>query len=118
MDSALYKPGQRPEGSLEKRVTFHVSTYTANYDYPITTPSGRVVNPPAGSSCLANVSQEDLKRLVEDNRIWFGSQRQQCTSVKKFLNEVKQGVVAKTLTIWLHGEVGHNQEAKQEVAAI
>ena len=36
--------------------------------YPITTPSGRVVEPPSSWRALVNAFRERL----QDNRIWFG----------------------------------------------
>ena len=48
-----------------------VKTYSSAYDYPITTPSGRVVNPPAGYSW--RVSNEKYLEMLQENRIWFGS---------------------------------------------
>lgn len=88
-----------------------VKTYSAEYDYPITTPSGRVVTPP-GSSCwrLSKARFEEYKR---DNRIWFGPKGDGVPRIKRFLSEVKQGTVSKT--IWTYEEVGHNQDAKKEV---
>ena len=86
-----------------------VKTYNATYDYPITTPSGRVVNPPAGYSW--RVSKEKLEELILDNRIWFGSDGNNVPSIKRFLSEVQNGIVP--VTMWFREEVGDNQEAKQ-----
>ena len=36
--------------------------------------------------------------------------------IKRFLSEVKDGVVA--MTLWPHTEVGHNQDAKKEIKAL
>ncbi len=88
-----------------------VKTYSAEYDYPITTPSGRVVNPP-GSSCW-RLSKERFDEYKKDNRIWFGPRGDAVPRIKRFLSEVKQGSVSKT--IWSYEEVGHNQDAKKEV---
>lgn len=88
-----------------------VKTYSAEYDYPITTPSGRVVNPPKG--VCWRVSKSKLQELINDNRIWFGEKGGNVPRLKRFLSEVKEGQTP--LTIWLHTEVGHNQEAKQEL---
>jgi len=49
---------------------------------------------------------------VKDNRIWFGPNGNSVPAIKRFLSEVKQGVVSKT--IWFRTEVGDNQEAKKE----
>ena len=88
-----------------------VKTYMQVYDYPITTPSGRVVNPPKGRCWMT--SSENFKKLVDDNRIWFGENGDNVPSLKRFLSEVKQGLTP--LTIWKYTEVGHNQEAMREI---
>jgi adenine-specific DNA-methyltransferase len=88
-----------------------VKSYSAHTDYAITTPSGRVVNPPAGS-CW-RVSKEKFEEMVKDNRIWFGNDGSNVPAIKRFLSEVKDGVTP--LTLWTYEEVGHNQTAKQEL---
>ena len=88
-----------------------VKTYSKEYDYPITTPSGRIVNPTKGR-CW-NTSRERMMELIEDNRVWFGESGNNVPRLKKFLSEVKSGITA--MTIWKHTEVGNNQEAKREV---
>jgi adenine-specific DNA-methyltransferase len=88
-----------------------VKTYNEKYVYPITTPSGRTVLPPKGR-CW-RFSEEKFKELVNDNRIWFGNDGNGAPSVKRFLSEVKQGIVPSTL--WLRLEVGDNQEAANEL---
>ncbi len=97
-----------------KPADFSVKTYSQEYDYPITLPSGRIVNPPQGRSW--NTSKDNFEKLVSDNRIWFGESGNNVPSVKKFLTEVKQGTVPNS--IWGYKEVGHNQEAKQELKDI
>lgn len=79
--------------------------------YEITTPNGRKVLPPDGRSWV--LSQERFEEFKEDNRIWFGEDGGNVPRVKRFLSEVKTGVVAQTL--WTYKEVGHNQDAKREV---
>ena len=88
-----------------------VKTYAPKTDYPITVPSGRVVNPPKGRCWV--FSRQKYEEMVADNRIWFGKNGNNVPSVKQFLSEVKHGVTA--MTIWLYQEVGHNQDAKKEV---
>lgn len=91
-----------------------VKTYSKEYDYTITTPSGRTVNPPKGRSW--NTSKENFELLVDDNRIWFGKNGDNVPSIKKFLFEVKDGSVP--ITLWLREEVGDNQEARQVLKSI
>ncbi len=88
-----------------------VKTYSEKYNYPITTPSGRVVEP-ADGRCWST-SKERMQELIEDNRIWFGANGDNVPRLKRFLTDVQQGMVATTL--WLHDEVGHNQEGRQEL---
>ena len=66
-----------------------VKTYSAEYDYPITTPSGRVVNPPKG--VCWRVSGSKFQELVNDNRIWFGKEGGNVPRLKRLLSEVKEG---------------------------
>lgn len=97
-----------------KAVDFSVKTYNSNYDYPIETPSGRIVKPPA-SRCWVS-SKDKFDELVKDNRIWFGHEGNNVPSLKKFLFEVKQGITPSTL--WFRSEVGDNQEATKEIKEI
>ena len=107
----LYKnPDNDPRG-VWMSDNMSVKTYSEVTDYPIITPSGRTVNPPA-SRCWA-YSKEKLQQLIADNRIWFGAKGNSVPRIKRFLSEVKGGMVAKT--IWLREEVGDNQEAKKEI---
>lgn len=112
--NSLYKnPDNDPRG-LWMSDNMSVKTYSANTDYPVTTPSGRIVSPPA-SRCWV-FSKEKLAELIKDNRIWFGAKGDGVPRIKRFLSEVQNGVVCKT--IWLRDEVGDNQDAKKEVKKI
>lgn len=91
-----------------------VKTYNANTDYPITTPSGRIVNPPAGYAW--RVSKEKFEELVLEDRIWFGKDGSNVPSIKRFLSDVQDGTVP--VTLWLREEVGDNQEGKQNLKKI
>lgn len=81
--------------------------------YPIITPSGRVCYPPEGYSW--RLSEIRFKEYVKENRIWFGEDGSNVPRIKRFLSEVKDGVVA--MTLWTYQEVGHNQDAKKEIKA-
>lgn len=110
MNSRYINPDNDIRGAW-KPGDFSVRTYSATTDYPITTPSGRVVNPPTGRCWRA--SKEKFEEMVADNRIWFGEDSSNVPSVKRFLSEVKQSVTPQT--IWDYSEVGHNQEAIQNL---
>ena len=113
MNSRYTNRDNDPRG-VWKAADMTVKSYSAAYDYPITTPSGRVVYPAAGR-CW-NTSKENFEKLVQDNRIWFGERGDNVPAVKKFLSEVKDGMVP--MTIWKYTEVGHNQEGRQEVKVL
>ena len=88
-----------------------VKTYNSNYDFEITTPSGRKVSPPKG--ICWRFSKEKVAELILENRVWFGANGDNVPRLKRFLNEVKEGITP--LTIWYHKDVAHNQEAAQEL---
>jgi adenine-specific DNA-methyltransferase len=62
------------------------------------------------------VSKEKFAEMDADRRIWWGAARNNTPRIKRFLSEVRQGVVPQTL--WLNTDVGNTQEAKKEVVAI
>lgn len=88
-----------------------VKTYSKEYDYPITTPSGKIINPSHGSCWRVNKNK--FNELVKDNRIWFGENEDNVPRLKRFLSEVQDGMVA--TTFWPYQDVGHNQEGRQEL---
>jgi adenine-specific DNA-methyltransferase len=83
--------------------------------YPITTPSGRhIPGPPAGS--YWRVSRQKFDELAKDNRIWWGESEDNRPGIKRFLSEVKAGVVGQT--IWRWQEVGSTRNSKQALSQI
>ena len=92
-----------------------VKTYNAECDYPITTPSGRVVEPPAGR-CWSLSKKAFFERLQE-NRIWFGPNGDNTPRIKRFLSELKHEGMAPTSILFFR-EVGHSQEGAQEVVSL
>jgi adenine-specific DNA-methyltransferase len=83
--------------------------------YAVTCPSGRVIDgPPAGS--YWRVSKTKFLELDADNRIWWGKDGNNTPRLKRFLSEVKQGVVPQTL--WTYDAVGHTQDAKKQLNEI
>ncbi|WP_240496090.1 MULTISPECIES: site-specific DNA-methyltransferase [unclassified Pyramidobacter] len=92
-----------------------VKTYTPDCDYPITTPSGVVREPPAGR-CWRLSKNAFLERL-RDNRIWFGPNGNGVPRIKRFLSELKFDGMAPT-SILFYKEVGHSQEGAQEVGKL
>ena len=112
MNERYKNPDNDPRGPWTSS-DMTVRTYNATCDYPITTPSGKIVNPVKGRCWMTN--REAFQKLIQENRIWFGLNGDNVPRIKKFLSEVKQGMTP--LTIWPYTEVGHNQDAKKEVIA-
>lgn len=110
MNDRYKNPDNDPRG-LWQSDNLSVKRVTPNDIYPIKTPAGREVWPPEGRSWA--VSKKKIVVLIEDNRIWFGPSGNNTPRLKRFLTEVQDGVVAKT--IWQRTDVGDNQEAKREV---
>lgn len=92
-----------------------VKTYSPSGDYHITTPSGRVVEPPAGR-CWSLSKKVFLERL-QDNRIWFGADGNGVPRIKRFLSELKFDGMAPT-SLLFYKDVGHSQEGSQELIKI
>jgi adenine-specific DNA-methyltransferase len=112
MDDRYKNPDNDPRGPWTSG-DLSVKTPNPRDIYPITTPTGRVIMPPESRSWV--VSKERFEELLKDNRIWFGQTGNNVPRLKRFLSEVKEGAVCKT--IWFRTEVGDNQEAKREVKA-
>lgn len=83
--------------------------------YPITTPSGRVVEPPAGR-CW-RLSKKAFFERLQDGRIWFGERGDNVPSMKRFRSELRKAGVT-PMTIWKYTEVDHSQGATQKLAQL
>lgn len=92
-----------------------VKTYSVDCDYPITTPSGRIVEPPAGR-CW-RLSANAFAERLQDNRIWFGADGDGVPRIKRFLSELKYEGMAPT-SILFYKEVGHSQEGAKELVSL
>jgi len=107
-------PDNDPRG-VWKPSDMSVKTYNAECDYPITTPSGRVIEPPTGR-CWSLSKNAFLERL-HDNRIWFGINGDGVPSIKRFLTELRFDGMAPT-SIMFYKDVGHSQEGAKEVTKL
>ena len=107
-------PDNDPRG-VWKASDMSVKTYTSSCDYKITTPSGKIVEPPAGR-CW-RLSAKAFAERLQDNRIWFGPNGDSTPSIKRFLSELKYEGMAPT-SILFYKEVGHSQEGAKEVVSL
>ena len=109
--NARYKnPDNDPRGPWAAD-NMTVKTYSAAYDYPITTPNGTVISPTNGRCWFT--SKERLQKLIDEGRVYFGADGGNTPRLKRYLADVQQGMTP--TTIWKYDEVGHNQEGRQEL---
>ena len=111
-DARYSNPDNDPRG-VWKASDLSVGPAIESNVYPITTPSGRVVEPPAGRSW--SLSANAFAERLRQNRIWFGSDGNNVPAMKRFLSELRKTGVT-PMTIWKYGEVGHSQGATQALA--
>jgi adenine-specific DNA-methyltransferase len=78
--------------------------------FPVTLPSGRIVVPPPSRGW--SFSRDTLERARSEGRVYFGANGDGMPIIKRYLNEVQQGVVPRTW--WPADDAGHNQEAKRD----
>lgn len=109
--NARYKnPDNDPKGPWTPD-NMTVKTYSASYDYPITTPNGSIMTPPNGRCWFT--SKDRMQELINEGRVWFGEDGGNMPRLKRYLSDVQQGMTP--ITIMKHTEVGHNQEGRQEL---
>jgi len=109
MEARYSNPDDDPRGPWKAENMAARNRYDAGV-YPITCPSGRVIEgPPRGA--YWRINEAKFKALAEDNRIWWGEDGNNTPAVKRFLSEVSSGRTPQTL--WFYKEVGHTQDAKK-----
>ena len=110
MNSRYKNPDNDPNGPWSSG-DLTAKTYSAAYDYPITTPSGKSISPTSGRSWIT--SKENMQKWIAEGRIWFGEKGDNTPRYKRYLSEMTDGIVPTTL--WKYEEVGHSQEGRQEL---
>jgi adenine-specific DNA-methyltransferase len=107
---SLYKnPNSDARGPWQS-VSLTAQGFRPNQMYEIIAPNGRRHSPPEGT-CWKLVESE-FKKLLKENRIWFGKDGKGVPRRMYFLSEA-EGLVP--WTWWPHEEVGHTDEARNEV---
>lgn len=81
--------------------------------YTIQGPTGRSFSPPPGR--FWRVSEEKLRELDADGRIWWGPTGDARPSIKRYLTEVGDLVPR---TFWSKDDVGSNRTSKNEMRAL
>ena len=92
---------------------FTAQGFRPNQMYEIVTPGGAKYTPPEGR-CWKNVESEFIKQR-DEGRMWFGKDGMGIPRRKTYLAE-REG--KNVWTWWPNSEVGHSQEATQEVKTL
>lgn len=87
---------------------------SGNSTYEITFDNGVIWKPVEGT--YPRLSKESLLKAYQDNRLWFGRDGKNVPRLKKFLSEVKEGIISNT--VWLNELVGSTQLAKENLKSL
>ncbi|MHB8565027.1 MAG: site-specific DNA-methyltransferase [Acidiferrobacteraceae bacterium] len=113
-DRAYKNPDNDPRGLWKTSDLSARNPYSLGI-YSITCPSGRIIDgPPKGR--YWSIAQDKLLDLDADKRIWWGRNGDAIPQFKRFLSDVRQGIVPQTF--WSYEEVGHTQDAKKEIVTL
>jgi len=111
MDAAYANPDNDVRG-VWKSTPLHAKSGSNTYEAKF--PNGVAWTAPKGRFPL--YSKEDLLKLYEDGRLYFGKEGNGTPNEKSFLTEVKQG---KTVgSIWSYTSVGSSHQANEELASL
>lgn len=109
--NARYKnPDNDPRGPW-KSSDLTARNYYGVGQYEVTGPTGKIFKPGRGRYWRQSI--ENFKKMDKENRIWWGPNNESMPAQKRFLSDVKKGIVPQTL--WQYSLVGHTQDAKKEL---
>lgn len=110
--AAYRNPNNDPRGPW-RLIPMNGAGLRPNQQYSVTTPSGKVIHPPAGRHW--SVLEEKFLDLVSQGKVFFGKKGDASPGLIRYLSEV-DGLVP--WTWWPHEEVGHTDESKKEIHRI
>lgn len=111
-DAIYANPDDDPRGDWLPGDPYANKPYSRG-QYTITGPTGRTFQPPPGR--FWRVSEERLRELDSDGRVWWGPTGNARPSIKRYLSEVADLVPR---TLWRKGEVGSNRTSKNEMRGL
>lgn len=87
------------------------TSYSPTGVFEIISPNGKKNIPPSGK-CW-RFSKDTIQKLISENKIWWGNDGNGVPRIKRFLNEMPDGIVPQNLM--LYAEVGSNQDGNLEL---
>jgi adenine-specific DNA-methyltransferase len=87
-------PDNDPRGSW-KPSDVSARNYYSKGQYEVSSPNGKKFSPPMGRFWA--IPKEKFLELDKDKRIWWGPAGASMPALKRFLSEVRQGMVPETL---------------------
>jgi adenine-specific DNA-methyltransferase len=108
---AAYKnPDKDPRGNWRAQDLSASKPYSAG-QFAITGPTGKVFLPPPNRYWRCN--EDQFVKWVDDDRIWWGVNKDARPMLKAFLSESDNGITPHTW--WSYDFAGHNKEATLEM---
>ena len=109
--NARYKnPDNDPRGDWKPGDCVGSGVRSQGY-YDVVSPiSGKVFNVPQGKHWV--YAQENMEKMISDNRIWFGKDGNSFPAVKQFLSEVTG---RRPSSLLLYEDYGHTDMAKKDL---
>jgi adenine-specific DNA-methyltransferase len=116
MDERYRNPDDHPKGVWKSTPLYAKRTGSVKEQaFSFRFKNGVVWTPPRGTS--PRFPKEALRRMDENDEIWFGTDGTATPSRKTFLRDLKlSGTLS--ATVWLHSEAGNNHEAREESKAV
>ena len=110
---AYKNPDNDPRGNWRAQDLSASKPYSAGL-FRITGPTGNLFDPPPNRYWRCNEKQ--FRDWVQDNRIWWGINKDARPMLKSFLSESQRGITPHTW--WDYSFAGHNKEATLELKAL
>ena len=105
--SAYRNPNNDPRGPW-RLVPMSGAELRPNQQYPVKTPSGKIIYPPEGRHW--SVLEPKFLELVADGKVFFGKKGDSAPGLIRYYSEI-EGLVP--WTWWPHEDVGHTDEVKK-----
>ncbi len=110
--NSMYKYDDHDGKGLYRTDNILVKSFSSTGVFPIKNPNTRKEYMPPEGKCW-RTNQENMKKWLKENKIYFGKDGKGAPQLKRYLSEVKQGIVPNTW--WPFDDAGHNDQSKKEL---